>query len=72
MSAGFADIASATVPWDIVHTLLLLLGICNLSSVHQRPTECMFSPENCPHIETVSSASEFHIDILDIRSLFRK
>jgi hypothetical protein len=32
---------SATITWDIVHTLLRLLGFSSRSSFHQCPTECV-------------------------------
>jgi hypothetical protein len=51
---------------DIVHTLLRLLGNSVRSSVHQCPTECMFSFENGPDIEAVSNTSEFLGDTLNI------
>jgi hypothetical protein len=62
-SAYFADV---TVTWDIVHTLLCLLGISDKSSFHQCSMECKFSFENGPDIEMVSNASEFLRDTLDI------
>lgn len=46
MSACFADVRSATITCDVVHTLQLLLGISNPSSFHQCPTECVFSSAN--------------------------
>jgi hypothetical protein len=49
-----------------VHTLLCLLGICNCSSFDQCPTECVFSFENDPDIDTVSNASEFLGDTVNI------
>jgi hypothetical protein len=58
-SAFFASVTSATITRGIVHTLLHLLGISNQSSSQQCPMECMFSFENGPDIEMVSSASEF-------------
>jgi hypothetical protein len=57
---------SATVPWDVVHTLLRFLGILNRSTLHQCSTKFMFSFENGPYIETVSSASQFLGNILNI------
>jgi hypothetical protein len=68
MSACFADVTFTSFTWDIVCTLLRLLGISNRSNFHQCPTECMFSTENALDIETVPNASEFFrntIDILD-------
>jgi hypothetical protein len=62
----FADVASATITWDAIYTLLRLLGNPNRSSVHQRPSECMFSFENSPDIETGSNASEFLGDTLNM------
>jgi hypothetical protein len=53
--------------WDVVHTLLHLLGISSWPSFHQCPKECMFSFENAPDIETVSSASRFLGDTHNIR-----
>jgi hypothetical protein len=58
-SACFIDVASATFTWDVVCTLLHLLGISNRSSFHQCPTECLFSFENGPDIEMVPHVSEF-------------
>jgi hypothetical protein len=66
MSACFADLTSATVTWDAVHTLLRLLGISNRFSFHQCPTECMFSFANGSEIETVPNASQFLGDVPDI------
>jgi hypothetical protein len=59
MSDCFANVTSATITRDIVHTLLRLLCISNRSSFHQCPTECMIRSEKGPDIETVPSASEF-------------
>jgi hypothetical protein len=44
--------------WNVIYTQLRLLGISNRSSFHQCPTECTFSFEYGPDIETVSDASE--------------
>jgi hypothetical protein len=66
MSACFANATSATVTWDIVHTLLRQLGIPNRFSVHQYPTDFMFRFENCPDIETVPNESEFLGDTVNI------
>jgi hypothetical protein len=38
-SSCFADVTSATVTWDVVHTLIHLLDISNRTSFHQCPTE---------------------------------
>jgi hypothetical protein len=57
-SACFGDVTSATVTWNTIHTLPRPLGISNRSRFH-RPTECKFSFEKGPDIETVSSTSEF-------------
>jgi hypothetical protein len=65
MSAYFADITSATVTWDYVHTLLPLLDIFSRPSFHRFPTQCVFSFENGPVIETVSKVSAFLADIPD-------
>jgi hypothetical protein len=46
--------------------VLRLLEICNRSSFHQYPTDCLFSFESGPDIEMVSSASEFLGDTLII------
>jgi hypothetical protein len=54
------------VTWDAVHILLRLLGMSNLSSFHQCPTECMFSFENDPEIEFIHSASEFLGNTLNV------
>jgi hypothetical protein len=53
MSDCFANVTSATVTWDIVHTLLRLLAISNWSSFHQCPTESMISYENGPDIKKI-------------------
>jgi hypothetical protein len=53
--------------WDIVHTLLHLPGIANLTSFDQCSMEHMFSSENDPDIEMVSNVSEFLGDTLNIR-----
>jgi hypothetical protein len=58
-SSCFADVTSATIKSDAVHTLLRLLGISNRPSFHQCPTECMLSLENDSEIETVPDESEF-------------
>jgi hypothetical protein len=57
-SAYFADVTSATLTGNTVHTFLRLLGISNRSSFHQCPTERMFSFENGPNSEAVPNASE--------------
>jgi hypothetical protein len=52
--------------WDVIHTVLSLLGVSNWSGFHQCPKEFIFSFENGPDIEMVSSASEFLGDTLNI------
>jgi hypothetical protein len=59
MSDCFANITTATITWDIVHTPLRLLGISNWSSFHQCPIESMISFENGSGTETVSNVSEY-------------
>jgi hypothetical protein len=62
--ACFANVTSATITRDILYTLLHLAGNSNRSGVHQRPMECSY--ENGPDIETVSNASEFLGDTLNV------
>jgi hypothetical protein len=53
------DVTSATVTWDVVHTLLCLMGISYWSSFYQYTTECMFCFKSVPDIETVPSVPKF-------------
>lgn len=66
MSVCFADVTCAAITWDIIRTLLHMLGFSNQSSFHRCPRECMFSFKNGPDTETVSSAFEFLRGILNI------
>jgi hypothetical protein len=70
MSSCFADVTSATITWDAVHTLLRLLGISNRSSFHQCPTERVFSFEDGSEMKTVPDASDFLGNALNIRDAY--
>jgi hypothetical protein len=62
-SACFIDVTSATVTWNIIHTLL---GISNQSSFYQCSMNCMCIFENGSDIEAVSNMSGFLEETLNI------
>jgi hypothetical protein len=65
--ACVADVISAIITWDTVHTLLLLRGTSNRSNFHHRSSECMFRFENGPNTEAAPNAIEFSGSTPNIR-----
>jgi hypothetical protein len=59
----FAVVTSATITWNSIHKLLLLLDFSNWSSFYECPTECTFCFENGPNIEAVPNVFEFFVNI---------